>query len=285
MSVRLYGTTCGWLTMAFDFFRPGGQGWLAIPVPSYLIVHPKGTALFDTGLETALQSKDPATVDAALGVSAGYALPTFAAGEDIAARLREFGVDPDRIDFLINSHLHLDHCGGNVAIPNARLVIQKREWEASRTPELIQQNYYMPRQYDLGHDRLTVDGEHDLFGDGSVVLLPTFGHTPGHQSLRVRLADGDVILAADACYLRETLESMLLPDPAVAANSSAMRENYEFLTRVEQQGCLVVFGHDPDQWQHLNSGPLKEITSASVLNAKRVARRNQPDMVSPFAHS
>ncbi|HWV61405.1 MAG TPA: N-acyl homoserine lactonase family protein [Sphingopyxis sp.] len=283
MSVRLYGMTCGWLTMPFGFFLPGAEGWLAIPVPAYLIVHPKGTAIFDTGLETALQSKDPGEVDATLGAAAGYALPTFEAGEDVGGRLRDFGVDPERIDYVINSHLHLDHCGGNAMIPNARLVIQKREWEASRTPELIVQNHYTPRHYDLGHDRLEIDGEHDLFGDGSVVLLPTFGHTPGHQSVRVKLADGEVVLAADACYLRETLEKMLLPDPGVVSNADAMRENYAFLRQIEKQGGLIVFGHDPDQWRHLNSGPVEEITSAAVLDARRTARPNRPEaLASPF---
>jgi glyoxylase-like metal-dependent hydrolase (beta-lactamase superfamily II) len=276
--------TCGWLTMAFDFFLPGAQGWIAIPVPAYLIVHPSGSALFDTGLETALQSKDEKTRDAAFGVTAGHAIPTFEAGEDVAGRLRAFGVEPDRIDYLINSHLHLDHCGGNEAIRNARLVIQKREWEAATVPELIAQNLYMPRQYDLGHDRLEIDGEHDLFGDGSVVLVPTYGHTPGHQSLRVKLEDGEVFLSADACYLRETLDRMLLPDPAVVRDPGAMRANYEFLKRVEEQGAVIVFGHDPDQWRNLNTGPIEEITSAAVLNARRVAKPNRADtLVSPFA--
>ncbi len=283
MSVRLYGMTCGWLTMPFHFFLPGAEGWIAIPVPAYLVVHPKGSALFDTGLETALQSKDPHVRDAALGPAAGFGLPTFEPGEDVAGRLRAFGVDPDRIDYLINSHLHIDHCGGNAAIRNARLLVQRREWEAGRTPELIAENLYMPRHYDLGHDRLEVDGEHDLFGDGSVVLVPTYGHTPGHQSLRVKLADGEVFLAADACYLREALESMALPDPAVVRSAEAMRANYEFLQRIEREGAVIVFGHDPDQWRHLNKGPIEEITSARVMNARRAARPNRANtLASPF---
>ncbi len=59
MGPRLYAMTCGWLTMPSKLFLSGGEGWLAIPVPSYLIVHPKGTALFDTGLETAFRASIP----------------------------------------------------------------------------------------------------------------------------------------------------------------------------------------------------------------------------------
>ncbi|TMA68197.1 MAG: MBL fold metallo-hydrolase, partial [Deltaproteobacteria bacterium] len=76
---------------------------------------------------------------------------------------------------------------------------------------LMARNFYDARNYDTGHEVLAVDGEHDLFGDGRVVCLPTYGHTPGHQSLRVRLGGGDVVLTADACYLRRTLEELHLP--------------------------------------------------------------------------
>ena len=246
MGVRLYGMTCGWLTMPFQFFLPGAEGWIAIPVPAYLVVHPKGTALFDTGLETALSSKDEATRNAALGPAAGFALPIIEADEDVAGRLRAFGVDPDKIDYLINSHLHMDHCGGNAAIRNARLIIQKREWEAGGIPELVQENIYLSHQYDLGHDRLEIDGEHDLFGDGSVVLVPTFGHTPGHQSLRVRLDSGEVILTGDACYLRRTLEQLHLP--SVVDDAEAMRAALLKLRTLRDAGARLIFGHDPEDW-------------------------------------
>ena len=59
---------------------------------------------------------------------------------------------------------------------------------------------FNPRDFDLGHKLRLVDGEHDVFGDGSVVCLPTHGHTPGHQSLRLRLDGGEIVLAADARY-------------------------------------------------------------------------------------
>ncbi|NKL23393.1 MBL fold metallo-hydrolase [Rhizobium leguminosarum bv. viciae] len=269
MGPRLYAMTCGWLIMPCKLFLNGREGWLAIPVPSYLIVHPKGTALFDTGLETGLQSPDPDHIKRTLGKFEPLVKPEFKPGEDVAERLRAFGVDPEKIDYLINSHLHFDHCGGNELIKNARLVLQKKEWVAATTPETIEQNSYLTRQYDLGHDKLLVDGEHDLFGDGSVVLIPTHGHTPGHQSLKVKLEDGEVILSADACYLRQTLEEMILPEPPFVRDEAAMLECLRRLKKYQNDGVLIVFGHDPEQWKQLNQGPIRELTHATVAAAAR----------------
>ena len=100
------------------------------------------------------------------------------------------------------------HTGGNATIPNARLVVQRVEWEAGQDADMVQRNYYDPKEYNPGHDVLLVSGTHDLFGDGRVVRLPTYGHTPGHQSLRVRLDSGEVVLTGDACYLRRTLRNL-----------------------------------------------------------------------------
>src|SRR5262249_56408160 len=126
----------------------------------------------------------------------------FEPGEEVAARLAAVGIDAGHVPWLITSHLHFDHVGGHGQIPNARLVVQRKEWEAGADADLRAANAYDPRDFDLGHEVLLVDGEHDLFGDGRVVCLPTHGHTPGHQSLRVRLDSGAVVLTSDPCYLR-----------------------------------------------------------------------------------
>lgn len=246
MGLRLYAMTCGWLTMPFKFFLQDGDGWLAIPIPSYLIVHPKGSVLFDTGLETSLQTTNPGDFKRVLGSIERFVKPDFKPGENVAERLRAFGVDPDKIEYLINSHLHFDYCGGNALIKNARLIIQKKEWVAATTPETIAENTYFPHQYDIGHDRMLVDGEHDLFGDGSVVLFPTHGHTPGHQSLKVKLVDGDVVLSADACYMRKTLEQLILPDPLLVRDPEAMKVALARIYKYQEDGALIIFGHDPD---------------------------------------
>jgi glyoxylase-like metal-dependent hydrolase (beta-lactamase superfamily II) len=178
---------------------------------------------------------------------------SFAPGEELSARLAGRGVDPGEVRWLVTSHLHFDHVGGNAQLPRARWVLQRREWEAARDDEWRARNFVDPRDYDLGHDRLLVDGEHDLFGDGAVVCLPTFGHTPGHQSLRVRTVGGDVVLTADACYLRRTLEDGVLPPNAFDAE--AMRASLARLRALRDGGARLVFGHEPEGWDPRPAAP------------------------------
>ena len=93
-----------------------------------------------------------------------------------------------------------------------------------------------------------IDGEHDVFGDGAVVLLPTFGHTPGHQSLLVRAGKGaQIVCASDACYTRENMDRDVLPN--ILWNAAVMRESLAALRKLrDQAGATMFYGHDPDQW-------------------------------------
>jgi len=248
--VRVHAFTCGWLTGPAGLFLAGAEGRLRVPVPVFLIDHPKGRVVFDTGLHVALQS-DPKRW---LGDLATVFRVDYAPGEDVAARLKGLGVDSARVDLLVLSHLHFDHAGGVAALPNARIVVQRREWEAGRDPDLAKKNYFDPRDFDHGHDRLLVDGEHDVFGDGRVVCVPTHGHTPGHQSLRLRLDDGrDVLLAADACYLRRSLDELLLP--GLPWDADAMLAVLRRFRALRDAGVRIVYGHDPDDWATVPQAP------------------------------
>jgi glyoxylase-like metal-dependent hydrolase (beta-lactamase superfamily II) len=249
MTIRLFAFACGWLTGPMDGFLAGEEGRLRVPVPCYLIDHPRGKVLFDSGLHRDTQH-DPA---ARIGPAAQIFDVHYAAGEDVAARLATLDVDVRDIRYLINSHLHFDHAGGNAAIPDAELVVQRAEWEAGYDDDLRRQNYFNPLDYDLGHKTLIVDGEHDLFGDGSVVCVPTYGHTPGHQSLRVRLDSGDVVLAADACYLRRTLEDLHLP--SIAYDREGMLASLRRLRSLRDAGARIFYGHDPELWEQVPQAP------------------------------
>ena len=244
--MKLHRLACGWLTGPAPAFLENGEGRLRVPVPAWLIEHPRGTVLFDAGMHPDVAKDAPAR----LGPLAQIFDAEYAPADRCAARVEERGFDPGRIDFLVNSHLHFDHAGGNETVPNARLVLQRREWEAGNDPDLAASNGYAKHDFDHGHDRLLVDGEHDLFGDGSVVCIPTYGHTPGHQSLRVRLpTGGEHILTADACYLRETLDALHLP--GVSHDREQMLATLHRLRALEAAGSTLVFGHDPEQWATL----------------------------------
>ncbi len=252
-TIKLFAMTCGWLSADISMMLGRESGLIRFPIPAYLIEHPKGHVLFDTGMHPENQT-DPF---GRLGSFANSFHVHFRPGEEISARLAELDIDPQGIHHLVNSHLHFDHTGGNELIPNAAVIIQQKEWEAGRLPEFVEANGYIPADYDLGHLVQQVEGEHDVFGDGTIVTIPTHGHTPGHQSLKVRLKSGDVILAADACYFRKTLDDLHLPK--LVHDRSQMLDSLLRLRELRNAGARIFYGHDPEFWKQVPQAPL-EIT-------------------------
>ena len=102
--------------------------------------------------------------------------------EGVVGQLAALGVKPDDIRYVVNSHFHFDHCGCNASFPRATFLVQRAELALARA----EPKRYDAKDWDLPLEYRAVDGEHDVFGDGSVVLLPTPGHTAGHQSLWIR---------------------------------------------------------------------------------------------------
>ena len=251
--IGLYAMTCGWLSCNLNEMLAGGEGRITFPIPAYLIDHPKGLVLFDTGLHPG-SIDDPHTL---VGPLANAFDVRSRPGDDIVSRLEKLDVDPDRVRYIVNSHLHFDHTGGNGFVPNARVVVQETEWEAGRIPELVQANFYNPINYDHGHLVKRVDGEYDLFGDGTVVTIPTFGHTPGHQSLKLKLPGGDIVLAADACYFCQTLDNMHLP--SLVYDRAKMVNSLLLLRKLRRGGARIFFGHDPEFWRGIPQSPLKAV--------------------------
>jgi len=250
MTIKLCAFTCGTVTGEFARLMDGGEGDITMPVPVFLIEHPKGRALFDTGLHPDCQRDTAGRLGARL---AGLFRIEFKPSEEVSARLEAIDRDPGKIDLVINSHFHFDHVGGNALIPNATMLVQRREWEAGMVPDTAGRLGYNPRDFDLGHKLRLVDGEYDVFGDGSVVCLPTYGHTPGHQSLRLRLDGGEIVLAADACYFCRTLRERGLP--RYVYDRAAMFASLDRLEALERGGARIFFGHDPEFWQTVPQAP------------------------------
>jgi N-acyl homoserine lactone hydrolase len=109
------------------------------------------------------------------------------------------------------------------------------------------------RDFDLGHKLRLLDGEHDVFGDGSVVCLPMHGKAPGQQSLRLRLDSGEVVLAPDACYFCQTLRERRLSRNMY--DREAMLASLDRLEALEKSGARIYFSHDPDFWRSVPQAP------------------------------
>jgi glyoxylase-like metal-dependent hydrolase (beta-lactamase superfamily II) len=239
--MRLFGCVCG------QFHSDGAglgmpPGRVAVPVPFYVLEHPDGVALFDCGLPSAMLDREESYLKV---LQAQEMDVTLTPQETTARHLERLDIDPARVRFVIASHLHFDHIGGLKDLPNATLVVQKREWEAGFDREVANHYGLRKRYFDFGHDVLQVDGEHDLFGDGSVRLVPSFGHTPGHQSARVRSEAGDHILVGDACYHCGVVETRSFPE---FSDQAAMNHSLDRLLALREADTVMVFGHDPAQW-------------------------------------
>lgn len=253
--VRLHMMSTGTMESPLGLLLEGEVGTLRYPVPVFVIEHPAGLVAVDAGLHP-----DLSTASDRLGPLDGVfrvQLPTDGSGT-VGPQFRAAGFDPADIAQVIVTHLHFDHVGGLVELPNAQVVIQAAEWAARNDERPVAAGVYNPDDTDHGHDRLEVDGDHDLFGDGTITCLLTDGHTAGHQSVRVRAEDGTYVICGDCCYLRRTLVDEHLPPHGVSRDRqlTALRR----MTREQTNGAALIFGHDPDQWHTIERAGL----SASI---------------------
>jgi N-acyl homoserine lactone hydrolase len=212
-------------------------------------VHAQGKILFDTGLNLAIRQEKARL----LGPAAADWEIDFPSAAEIVPQLARLGIAPGDIRYVVNSHLHFDHCGGNAQFANATLIVHTKEWRAAQRPTLHAAGIYNPLDFDHMISVRQVDDELDLFGDGSVVVFATPGHTPGHQSLRVTLESGTVVLAADCCYLKQTLDATHLPKNAY--NKDQMRASLDLLRQYQGDGARIFFGHDPEFWKTVPQAP------------------------------
>ncbi len=205
-----------------------------VPVPFYLIRHPRGNVLFDTG-----QSHDcigQAERLAASAMTVNY-LPLMTEEDYIVPQLSKLGLTPTDITHVIVSHLHSDHFGAVHEFPHANCILHARELSSSHSPELQKINWSL----------LKTDEDYDLFGDGRLVIVSTPGHSPGHLSVLLSLEGwGAVLLAADSIYTREILDGGCLP--GVMYDKQATVDTIERIRKMQQSGVRIITGHDPDDW-------------------------------------
>lgn len=216
----------------------------------YLVQHEDGNVLFDTGPHPALLT-DPYS---RLGEAAASFAVEMAPDDDVVSQLAKLGLDPTDVAHVVQSHLHFDHAGGLEFFPHATIYVQRRELQFAHWPAVYQRGVYLRPDFDHPLQWKELEGEHDIFGDGRVVIVPTPGHTPGHQSLLVRLEGQPVVLMADASYLLVKMRERLLP--AVVWSPDAMVASWERIEELERRyGAQLICTHDLDFREKVRLAP------------------------------
>jgi glyoxylase-like metal-dependent hydrolase (beta-lactamase superfamily II) len=232
----------GWLTAPASIMRRGEPNGplIRFPVPAYLIETGEQRILIDTGLHPA------AVADTAAFYGRSDALELFAFEQELTLAEQ---VDLDTVTMVVLTHLHWDHAGGLPLLPaSTPLVIQRREWAAGHDRAMVRRNAYLPRDYTgEQHPLVLLDGDHDLLGDGSIELLLTPGHTPGHQSVRI----GDLVLGADVTHFATGLDDHRFP--VFGHDHDEQGRSADRLRGLRDAGLTVLPGHDPEV---LRPGPL-----------------------------
>jgi glyoxylase-like metal-dependent hydrolase (beta-lactamase superfamily II) len=234
--VKIEMMNVGWLTSPAGIWRKDDplDEPIRFPIPAYLIETDDERILVDTGLHPALV-EDPARH---YGTADALAMFKFEQDAGIDEQL-----DLETITRVVLTHLHFDHASGLSLLPSSvPVVLQRREWEAGHDPAAIERNFYMPADYASVADRVVlVDGDHDLLGGGSVRLLSTPGHTPGHQSI---LLEDRVVIGGDVSHFATGFDDHRFP--MFADDFAAQAVSAERLRALRDAGVIVRPGHDPE---------------------------------------
>lgn len=249
---RMYVLNCGESrTTDLSMWSPGfnvGKAW-EFTDNCYLIKHKSGWMLWDTGMSDAIANMPD-------GLKAAGGLLTLRVTKTLASQLSELGVAPTDITRLAISHFHGDHCGNANMFTAATLYIQEPEYEAAFGPDPAKFNF-SPNLYDKlrANPVVKLNGDFDVFGDGSVVILSTPGHTPGHQSLLVRLPKtGAVILSGDMVHFEENWINRRVP-----ARNFNREQSVQSMDKVaavlSQEDAKLWINHDKTQSDRIPRAP------------------------------
>jgi N-acyl homoserine lactone hydrolase len=248
--MKMHFLAGGRLRMRRSIYVPDAakEETIELPVHAALIRHRQANVLFDTGC-----SPEAATdAEARWGGLARVMTPIFGPEETVVNQLDAVGLSPEDIDVVICSHLHPDHCGCNEHFRRATIYCHAAELDAARA-EGAEQQGYLPREWDQPQGNQTFDSQHDVFGDGTIVLVPMPGHTPGSTIARVGLErDGIFVLASDVAPLQSSVETGIPPRNTwnVDQATTALSE----LRRMREAGETIISAHDDDQWRALRKG-------------------------------
>jgi N-acyl homoserine lactone hydrolase len=241
---RLYVLDCG-RNVGKDQSRwsPGVNEGRAIEFSDncYLVKHDKGLLLWDTGVPDAVAAMPDGMV------VAGGAI-TYRRARTLAAQLAEIGVKPTDVTYLAVSHTHGDHVGNVALFPSSTVLIQGTEYDWAMAGQA--KPAFTPTQ-----TIRKLAGDLDVFGDGGVTILSTPGHTPGHQSLLVRLPKtGFIVLSGDAVHFQDNWTHKRVPSMNVNRDQS-LASLQRIAAVLEERKATLWINHDKPQSDGLRYAP------------------------------
>ena len=226
------------------FYGEFAEARTQIPITSYVVRTSDAVILYDTGVS-------PRAVP---GLIRNDTLARFTDDDLLVHRLDRLGLEPKDVDLVVLSHLHYDHAGGAEFFRDSELVVQTDEYAYAQYPASFFAGFYYRKNFDLpGYRWRLLDGDTELVP--GVTVVRSDGHTPGHQSLFVKLPESEpVILAGDCCYTQRHLDTEEPPgvvwDPTRAHHSIQRLKTLARLT-----GGRVFPSHDAEFWATVPKPP------------------------------
>jgi glyoxylase-like metal-dependent hydrolase (beta-lactamase superfamily II) len=244
------------------------RSWIEIPIHVFVIEHRDGLVLFDTGLDPAIAS-NPNYINSAIGrlfmkhVFRLHIGPT----DTLAHKLNAIGYAASDVCKVVISHLHFDHIGGIGDVPQADLLVSRNEWRQLSQPHpersyIFREHIELPGAKWMPLDFVATDDPllepfgscYDVMGDGSIVLIPTPGHTVGSLSMLVRTDNyPPLLLIGDLAYDVDLLMRDQLP--GIYANKAQLQSSFARVRGLKAQlpNLLILGSHDPAAVSALNS--------------------------------
>lgn len=270
--IRVHGICTGQLKIKNNHYRGigGDNRWLRLgfwaldrtfhaPIPVYVWVveHPEGLIVVDTGETAAAKSPEFFGDQERFFFRDNFRF-LLEAEDEIAPQMRQRGFNPEDVRRVILTHMHMDHSDGLSAFPYAEFLVSRREWELVQKMGAFHgcvpgqfPSFFKPLLVDYAADAVgTFTHSHPVTSDGRVRIVPTPGHTEGHQSVIVEADDGLYFLAGDTSFTQAGLFSNHID--GVSHDARAVRETRQRIrTLAQQQPLIYLPTHDPESGDRL----------------------------------